>query len=592
MNKDFSSKLKVESRAIRLALLAEIIVVLLSAAKISQLSPAPLGWSIIIGLIGMLVGIVTIGSFLWVRYAKQPEVAEKEALAQEQQNLEGKIAAMQEQISRLEGDRTQIDKNEQTEIAKWNAVQQEQLREFTETRLQQDIIHRQSLQNALRHLQNEHIRNGLLKEKLSETIPPLKSSEAPYELLALLAEHQIFTANDLIAEWLDKAGVSSLESQALLAWRQQLEIKYQNTQPLELNAQELESLNQGFETQTNTLEQAEMQAKITAEKDLHEIREGISKIRERNKTSINVSRSALRGLQDKHNALKNQQKTYERISFNQFFNLTLCATLGFNQSAYGIAASIIHTTVWGLLVLQIGLSIRATQLMLDEKAPQPIKSTNHEEISLPDDFKCIPTTTLRQMGIVTRVIDGDTIEVQIEGQSYRVRYLGMDAPEPNQAYGGLAYRRNVELVAGEEVILIKDQSDTDQFGRLLRYVLVGDEFVNDQLVREGYARATAYAPDLACQVTFEASQQLAQTTQVGLWFIVATPSFFPSEPNDFQAENLAQAPCSCQTNSLNCTDFATHADAQVCYEYCLSQGAGDIHQLDGNADGIACESLP
>jgi hypothetical protein len=52
------------------------------------------------------------------------------------------------------------------------------------------------------------------------------------------------------------------------------------------------------------------------------------------------------------------------------------------------------------------------------------------------------------------------------------------------------------------------------------------------------------------------------------------------------------AVCPCGGDSLNCGDFSTQADAQACMNYCVSVGAGDIHNLDGNADGVACESLP
>lgn len=54
----------------------------------------------------------------------------------------------------------------------------------------------------------------------------------------------------------------------------------------------------------------------------------------------------------------------------------------------------------------------------------------------------------------------------------------------------------------------------------------------------------------------------------------------------------ASVPCDCTGPDLDCSDFATHAAAQACYEYCLSQGYGDVFRLDGDNDGIACESLP
>lgn len=52
------------------------------------------------------------------------------------------------------------------------------------------------------------------------------------------------------------------------------------------------------------------------------------------------------------------------------------------------------------------------------------------------------------------------------------------------------------------------------------------------------------------------------------------------------------AACSCTGDLYNCSDFSTHSQAQACFSYCISQGRGDIHKLDGNNDGDACESLP
>jgi len=61
--------------------------------------------------------------------------------------------------------------------------------------------------------------------------------------------------------------------------------------------------------------------------------------------------------------------------------------------------------------------------------------------------------------------------------------------------------------------------------------------------------------------------------------------------NTLPAPSLTAA-CSCSGDLYNCADFQTHASAQACFDYCVSQGRGDIHKLDGNNDGLACESLP
>jgi len=50
--------------------------------------------------------------------------------------------------------------------------------------------------------------------------------------------------------------------------------------------------------------------------------------------------------------------------------------------------------------------------------------------------------------------------------------------------------------------------------------------------------------------------------------------------------------CDCSEDKYNCSDFTTHARAQACHDYCIAQGHGDVHSLDGDGDGQACVSLP
>jgi micrococcal nuclease len=129
---------------------------------------------------------------------------------------------------------------------------------------------------------------------------------------------------------------------------------------------------------------------------------------------------------------------------------------------------------------------------------------------------------------VTRVIDGDTIEVEIEGESYKVRYIGIDTPElhhptkPVEYYAQEAYEKNRELVEGKTVYLEKDVSETDRYERLLRYVYVGDTFVNAYLVQQGYALVSTYPPDVKYQERFVELQREAREAGRGLWGEVQT----------------------------------------------------------------------
>lgn len=126
--------------------------------------------------------------------------------------------------------------------------------------------------------------------------------------------------------------------------------------------------------------------------------------------------------------------------------------------------------------------------------------------------------------VVTRVIDGDTIE--LEG-GRKVRYIGIDTPEtvdPRktvQCFGKEAAEKNKEWVLGREVRLEKDISETDRYGRLLRYVYVRmgetELMVNEGLVREGFAHASSYPPDIKYQERFSIAEAEAREVGRGLW---------------------------------------------------------------------------
>lgn len=118
---------------------------------------------------------------------------------------------------------------------------------------------------------------------------------------------------------------------------------------------------------------------------------------------------------------------------------------------------------------------------------------------------------------VTRVIDGDTIVV--EGNLH-LRYIGMNAPGTHgkvEAFGREAAEANQRLVEGKVVALEKDVSETDKYGRLLRYVYVDGVMVNAELVRRGFAQAISYPPDVKYQNCLRRLQREARAAERGLW---------------------------------------------------------------------------
>ncbi|MEK7607133.1 MAG: thermonuclease family protein [Patescibacteria group bacterium] len=131
------------------------------------------------------------------------------------------------------------------------------------------------------------------------------------------------------------------------------------------------------------------------------------------------------------------------------------------------------------------------------------------------------SSTFRRSATVRRVIDGDTIELK---SGLRVRYIGVDTPEtvdprrrPVQCYGKDASLRNRELVEGKIVELESDKSKRDKYGRLLYYAYIDGVMVNEQLVRDGFARAKSYPPDIKYQDRLRAAEKEARAAGRGLW---------------------------------------------------------------------------
>ena len=116
---------------------------------------------------------------------------------------------------------------------------------------------------------------------------------------------------------------------------------------------------------------------------------------------------------------------------------------------------------------------------------------------------------------VTYVVDGDTLDVNI---SERIRMSGINTPETGECYYQEAKDRLSELTFGKDVYLEPDISDRGNYGRLLRYVYVGDVNVNKVLVAEGYARVyDKYASDTSRYLELKDVETLAKAGGFGVW---------------------------------------------------------------------------
>ena len=133
-----------------------------------------------------------------------------------------------------------------------------------------------------------------------------------------------------------------------------------------------------------------------------------------------------------------------------------------------------------------------------------------------------PTSTPipKQLVKVSYVIDGDTI---IVNGNKKVRYIGINTSElktqttPDECFAREALDENKKLLENKQIILEKDVSETDKYGRLLRYVWADNIFVNDFLVRNGFAKIDTYPPDTKYYYQFKQAEKEAEENNRGLW---------------------------------------------------------------------------
>ena len=159
--------------------------------------------------------------------------------------------------------------------------------------------------------------------------------------------------------------------------------------------------------------------------------------------------------------------------------------------------------------------LSTTEAVIASAPPLTVTATNSASISI-----ATASADNLEQALVSKVVDGDTIRLS-DGR--KVRYIGIDTPEtvhPTKAigcYGQEASAKNKELVLNQIVALEKDVSETDRYGRLLRYVYLDGIMINDLLVKAGYARVSTYPPDVKYQAIFSASEKIAQEQNLGLW---------------------------------------------------------------------------
>ncbi len=182
---------------------------------------------------------------------------------------------------------------------------------------------------------------------------------------------------------------------------------------------------------------------------------------------------------------------------------------------------------------------------------QTISNPSVSQPSLQSDLSsirgaaCVPENTKQQTAYVVEIIDGDTIDIEIDGSTYRLRYIGMDTPEIGMPGYEEAVDYNRSLVEGKEVLLVMDESETDPYGRLLRYVFVDDVFVNYELVRAGFAEAGFWPPDTSCSQSFAEVEKRSGSMRSDLVEVISETSIAEQSASGACPEGCTTPPQGC-----------------------------------------------
>lgn len=153
---------------------------------------------------------------------------------------------------------------------------------------------------------------------------------------------------------------------------------------------------------------------------------------------------------------------------------------------------------------------------------------------------------------VIRVTDGDSIGIRHRirctvGSKIKyttgVKYIGIDALERHAPFYKSARELNKSLVFGKTVRLVFDREKVDGNGRLLAYVYAGDIFVNAEMVRRGYARASSAEPNTKHDALFQQLEQEARENNRGMWSLRGLVQETEPEPVDHQDAAVTRDDC-------------------------------------------------
>jgi endonuclease YncB( thermonuclease family) len=473
------------SQIVRLWLFIEVFITLISFILFILL-PETAEILLFIVFFAIVITIIA-GIFIFLRYRSLKIVKNKHTYLNEQTKLLNKISNIKNKLLIVEQALTSNQLNENLEI---------------ERNLQK--IHKDYIENGLRGAK-------LVYGNIPGVGPKLKDK---------LKLNRINSAADIGPHIQNLEGFGRSKVQALLSWKESVLSQLESSKPEKLPEQQLSDIQLKYKRQRDNLIKTRESHQLQQTElglELDNVNRNIRDFKD--VTFINYLSLCLLG-RVKYN-ISQKGRTAILLGVIGIGAIVLSAFCMISTSSLFVASIPTHTPTYTVTYTIIPtftftlsttptITLTPTPTNTSTITPTPTitltptitptpTNTHPPSPTLPNNIaSCIPKDTFRHIGFVVTIQDGDTIDVRLDnGVIYPVRYIGIDTPEQGEIGYGPSANKNIELVYGKNVTLIKDTSEVDKFNRLLRYVVVGDIFVNYELVRSGLAYADDYPPDSA-----------------------------------------------------------------------------------------------
>lgn len=178
-----------------------------------------------------------------------------------------------------------------------------------------------------------------------------------------------------------------------------------------------------------------------------------------------------------------------------------------SSKSHSFSALILTGLIIILVSVQIGKTIGSNR--------ENLRLTLSQPDSKPDKAK---TTNISEKDLlVTKILDGDTF---IVGTGEIVRLIGIDTPEKGECFSEEAKARATELLLNNRIQYEKDISYKDRYDRTLLYVWLDGEFINEKMVKDGFAISRQYPPDTKYAQILAEAEKTAKLNKVGIWGVL------------------------------------------------------------------------